>query len=65
MEDYFDAKRRLFLGEPLPPAAVNIADPYGRRLAAELRERGANVVTYGLVEDAEIRPDPLGCRGLR
>jgi UDP-N-acetylmuramoyl-L-alanyl-D-glutamate--2,6-diaminopimelate ligase len=57
MEDYFDAKRRLFLGEPMPPAAVNVGDPYGRRLAAELRERGGPLITYGLVDDAEIRPD--------
>ena len=40
MEDYFDAKRRLFLGPDAPPAAVNVGDAYGRRLADELRERG-------------------------
>jgi len=57
MEDYFDAKRRLFLAAPMPPAAVNVGDRYGRRLAAELRERGGRVLTYGLVDDAEIRPE--------
>ncbi|MGE5274759.1 MAG: UDP-N-acetylmuramoyl-L-alanyl-D-glutamate--2,6-diaminopimelate ligase [Verrucomicrobiota bacterium] len=57
MEDYFDAKRRLFLADPMPPAAVNVGDPHGRRLAAELRERGGRVLTYGLAGDAEIRPD--------
>ena len=41
MEDYFDAKRRLFLGDDAPPAAVNVGDAYGRRLADELRERDA------------------------
>src|SRR5207248_7606235 len=35
MESYFQAKRRLFL-EGKPPAAVNVGDEYGRRLAAEL-----------------------------
>jgi UDP-N-acetylmuramoyl-L-alanyl-D-glutamate--2,6-diaminopimelate ligase len=56
MEDYFDAKRRLFLGEDAPPAAVNVGDPYGRRLAGELRERGGLLLTFGLADDADIRP---------
>jgi len=45
MEDYFRAKRRLFLsgdGAQTTPAAavVNVDDPYGARLAADLREAG-------------------------
>ena len=36
METYFEAKRRLFFAEPRPIAVLNIADEYGRRLAAEL-----------------------------
>jgi UDP-N-acetylmuramoyl-L-alanyl-D-glutamate--2,6-diaminopimelate ligase len=37
MEEYFAAKRRLFQGpEPAPNAIVNVDDPYGARLAAEL-----------------------------
>ena len=36
LEEYFDAKRRLFTEEDLdgrrPPAVVNVGDPYGRRL---------------------------------
>ena len=49
MERYFEAKRRLFVeGEP-PPAAVNVGDPYGRRLADELRALGrAPLVTFAL-----------------
>jgi UDP-N-acetylmuramoyl-L-alanyl-D-glutamate--2,6-diaminopimelate ligase len=35
MEDYFDSKRRLFEMGP-STAIVNLDDPYGRRLAAEL-----------------------------
>ena len=36
MEDYFQAKRRLFV-EPGPGVSViNVGDPYGRRLAAEI-----------------------------
>ena len=36
MEEYFQAKRRLFTGAEPPPAAVNVGDEYGRRLADEL-----------------------------
>ena len=59
MEDYFQAKRRLFLGEGAPPAAVNVGDAYGRRLAGDLRAQGAPLVTFGFAEDAEVRPDGL------
>src|SRR5579862_5838713 len=38
MESYFQAKRRLFLGEPRPRAVINVGDVYGKRLAAELPE---------------------------
>ncbi len=60
MEDYFRAKRRLFAGAAPPPAAVNIGDAWGRRLAEELADvRRAPLVTFGFAEDAEIRPDEL------
>jgi UDP-N-acetylmuramoyl-L-alanyl-D-glutamate--2,6-diaminopimelate ligase len=60
MERYFDAKRRLFTDvDPLPPAVVNIGDAYGRRLGDELRQRGGPLVTFGLVDDAEVRADEL------
>ncbi len=40
MEDYFQAKRRLFLpgagGRPPGLSVVNVGDPHGRRLAAEI-----------------------------
>jgi UDP-N-acetylmuramoyl-L-alanyl-D-glutamate--2,6-diaminopimelate ligase len=54
MERYFQAKRRLFV-EGHPPAAVNVGDPYGRRLAADLPE----ALTFGRVPDAEIGPEAL------
>ena len=60
MEEYFAAKRRLFTGAAPPPAAVNIGDLWGRRLAEELQDVSrAPLVTYGLAEDAEIRPEQL------
>jgi UDP-N-acetylmuramoyl-L-alanyl-D-glutamate--2,6-diaminopimelate ligase len=54
MEDYFQAKRRLFV-EGSPPAAVNVGDDYGRRLAAEL----PRAVTFGFAPDAAIGPAAL------
>jgi len=60
MDEYYEAKRRLFLGAQSPPAAVNIGNEWGRRLADELRERHrAPLVTFGLTEDAEVRPEEL------
>jgi UDP-N-acetylmuramoyl-L-alanyl-D-glutamate--2,6-diaminopimelate ligase len=55
MEAYFEAKRRLFV-DSRPPAAVNIGDAYGRRLADELREKGGPLVTFGFPDDADLRP---------
>jgi UDP-N-acetylmuramoyl-L-alanyl-D-glutamate--2,6-diaminopimelate ligase len=65
LERYFDAKRRLFT-ETRPPAAVNVGDPHGRRLAEELHDHDG-LLTYGLVDDAELRADnlELGPRGAR
>jgi UDP-N-acetylmuramoyl-L-alanyl-D-glutamate--2,6-diaminopimelate ligase len=54
MEDYFQAKRRLFV-EGRPPAAVNTGDEYGRRLAAELRD----ALTFGFGDDAKLGPEAL------
>ncbi len=68
METYFQAKRRLFTGAAPPPAAVNVGDPYGRRLAAELEgAHRAPLVTFGLAADADIHPErlELGTGGIR
>jgi UDP-N-acetylmuramoyl-L-alanyl-D-glutamate--2,6-diaminopimelate ligase len=66
MEGYFQAKRRLFTGLAPPPAAVNVGDPYGRRLADELAgAHRAPLVTFGLRPEADVRADglELGPRG--
>jgi UDP-N-acetylmuramyl-tripeptide synthetase len=58
MEDYFNAKRRLFdgrLGARPRVSVVNVDDPYGVRLAEELREGGARVVTFALDAEADVR----------
>ena len=60
MEEYYQAKRRLFVGAQPPPAAVNVGDEHGRRLALELVEAArAPIVTFGLTEAAEVRADEL------
>lgn len=55
MEDYFQAKRRLFVPavEDMKPsvAVVNLDDPYGRRLADELD----GAVTFAIDTDAHYR----------
>ena len=63
IERYFDAKRRLFT-EERPPAAINVGDPYGRRLADELRGNRP-LLSFGFADDAELRPEglALGPRG--
>lgn len=48
MEDYFQAKRLLFLQEH-SLKVINVADPYGRRLAAEL----PGAITFGIDCEAE------------
>ncbi|MEX2211437.1 MAG: UDP-N-acetylmuramoyl-L-alanyl-D-glutamate--2,6-diaminopimelate ligase [Gaiellaceae bacterium] len=53
MERYFEAKRRLF-GEW--PAAINVDDPWGRRLVDEL---GGDTLTFGFSAGADVRPEAL------
>jgi UDP-N-acetylmuramoyl-L-alanyl-D-glutamate--2,6-diaminopimelate ligase len=52
MEHYFAAKARLFREAP---AAINVGDPYGRRLAGSA---GGPVLTYARAvdADADVRP---------
>src|SRR4051812_30961018 len=51
MEDYFQAKRRLFAGPLTDVKIVNVDDPYGRRLVDEFPE----AVTFGIDGDAHYR----------
>ncbi len=63
MENYFLAKRKLFVRADPPKAAINIDDPYGRRLSQEIPD----AVTYGVHEDARLRATDVACdlQGLR
>jgi UDP-N-acetylmuramoyl-L-alanyl-D-glutamate--2,6-diaminopimelate ligase len=51
MEDYFQAKRRLFAAPLTGARVVNVDDPYGARLAEEFPD----AVTFGLSEAARYR----------
>jgi UDP-N-acetylmuramoyl-L-alanyl-D-glutamate--2,6-diaminopimelate ligase len=58
MEEYFQAKRRLF-AEPdvdgnRPPAAVNVGDAHGRRLADDLRQLGECPLEFSIDEVADL-----------
>ena len=59
LDRYFAAKQRLFLADSAPAAAVNVGDPYGRRLADELRAAGRSPLTFGFADEAELRPERL------
>ncbi len=71
MEDYFQAKRRLFApgagaagprslaDPPVPPAlsAINVGDPYGRRLAAEIE----GALTFAVDAPADYSATDVRC----
>lgn len=56
MEDYFNAKRSLFVPGRVVAGAVNVDDPYGRRLAGEV---DVPVLTFGLSPDADVRAEKV------
>jgi len=53
LEDYFQAKRRLFTPAFTALGVVNLDDPYGRRLAGEAA--GIDLVTTGASSEADWR----------
>ena len=66
LEEYFDAKRRLFIEPDLdgrrPPAVVNVGDAHGRRLAEELRGLGEEPVTFELADAQDLELTARGAR---
>jgi UDP-N-acetylmuramoyl-L-alanyl-D-glutamate--2,6-diaminopimelate ligase len=57
MENYFDAKKKLFdgrLGEKPASSVINIDDEWGAKLAAELRASGQKVVTFAQNNPADL-----------
>jgi UDP-N-acetylmuramoyl-L-alanyl-D-glutamate--2,6-diaminopimelate ligase len=71
LEEYFGAKRRLFVGHstatPRVPV-VNVDDPWGRRLVEELAAAGhPNAITFAVGHEADfgaesIELNPVGSR---
>ena len=66
MEDYFEAKYKLFtMLEDEGYAIINTDDQYGSRIAKRLQERGTNMYTYGVDHKADfmathIKQTPTG-----
>ncbi len=54
MEQYFQAKVKLFLEYPSDTAIINIDDLYGRRLWEIVKRKK---ISYGLSPEAEVRPE--------
>ncbi len=57
MENYFDAKKKLFdgrLGERPGSSVINIDDEWGKKLADELRAEGERVLTTSQLGDADL-----------
>jgi UDP-N-acetylmuramoyl-L-alanyl-D-glutamate--2,6-diaminopimelate ligase len=57
MEDYFLAKRRLFIDHAPGVSVVNVGDPYGRRLAGEL----VGARTFAVEAEADLSASDLRC----
>jgi UDP-N-acetylmuramoyl-L-alanyl-D-glutamate--2,6-diaminopimelate ligase len=66
LENYFDAKRRLFTEPDVdgrrPPAVVNVDGEHGRRLADELRGLGEDPITFGLADAEDLELTAAGAR---
>ena len=57
MENYFDAKKKLFdgrLGEVPSVCVINLDDEWGRKLVDELDSKGQKVVTYSQRQHADF-----------
>lgn len=55
MEEYFEAKSRLFDRSFTPLAIVNTDDEWGTRLVHDARERGVEVVPVSVDDAADVR----------
>ena len=57
MENYYEAKKRLFdgrLGEPPAASVINLDDEWGAKLAVDLKNSNQRIITYALVKDADL-----------
>jgi UDP-N-acetylmuramyl-tripeptide synthetase len=68
MENYFDAKKKLFdgrLGEPPGSSVINIDDRWGQMLAEELVRNGSRVVTFSQQHEADLTASEIEVSLLR
>ena len=66
MENYFDAKKKLFdgrLGEKPGSCVINIDDEWGAKLAEELKADGQRVVTTSVAEPPAGKGEPPALAG--
>ncbi len=57
MENYYQAKRKLFFRKDPVKAVINVDDEYGRKLAAERK----NAITFGSIDAAQLRASDIKC----
>jgi UDP-N-acetylmuramoyl-L-alanyl-D-glutamate--2,6-diaminopimelate ligase len=58
LDNYFEAKARLFKDYPVKTAVINLDDPYGERL---LKAVPGKVITYGINKSADISAEEVKC----
>ncbi len=59
MNDYFAAKRRLFIDLQPDVSIINTDDPYGRMLFEELIKDNRRVISYGLGGDVHFKAENI------
>ena len=62
MENYFEAKKKLFdggLGEKPASSVVFVDDEWGAKLAKELKENGQRVLTFAINNSADLTPENI------
>lgn len=62
MESYAASKRRLFDWHALKHAVINLDDAYGVELAMRLKERDAEIIGYGMSDEALRLAEKQGWR---
>ena len=56
LENYFEAKAKLFTSDYPAKRVIGVDDEWGRELCRRCREAGDDVLTTGFAQDADIHP---------
>lgn len=60
MEDYFEAKYKLFTKTaPGGAAVINVDDDYGKRIAKRMQKRGTRLFTYACDSEADFQAENI------